>query len=370
MHCDSCEPLYDSPLVYESGWGKQLSFIFALESTQVVDVIKRYSRKDQVLQTRNREIPEFLLSHCISSINSRIRSRLPILQQQILLIEQAAEQVDLKNAKILRPSAATTEKIGRESGSIEWRTSRAEVGDSITYKAWNFEKGNEIVKFDLFKANTVGSATVLNSAIAVLTPDNNDKVGSINLSHTLKISSSNVVLIEKNNQQSLNSGFILDFAFQITKNNGDADGGADGMALVFHKAGSHAIGRGGSGLGYEGIPSSIAIEIDTYQSSDTCDDPNSNHISFQLGNPHHQYSKACVDTGLPRLNDGREYYMRVMYKIGNGFMIYLSDDGKEYEFLINVNHVLEGEFWIAFTASTGGLCQKHQVSNVVITSLK
>lgn len=39
--------------------------------------------------------------------------------------------------------------------------------------------------------------------------------------------------------------------------------GGSGFAFVLQAAGASAVGRAGSGLGYDGIPNSLAIEFDT-----------------------------------------------------------------------------------------------------------
>ena len=58
MHADPCEEAFDTPLMYESGWGKQLSFVIALSTLGFVDITPRYTRKlDQVTLRRN--IDEF-----------------------------------------------------------------------------------------------------------------------------------------------------------------------------------------------------------------------------------------------------------------------------------------------------------------------
>lgn len=60
-----------------------------------------------------------------------------------------------------------------------------------------------------------------------------------------------------NGRASLLNGFDTTFSFYL-------DGTADGIAFVLQPNGFGDLGAGGSGLGYEGIASSLAVEIDTF----------------------------------------------------------------------------------------------------------
>jgi hypothetical protein len=77
--------------------------------------------------------------------------------------------------------------------------------------------------------------------------------------------------------------------------------GADGMALVLQSHSPSAIGTGGSGLGYHGIPSVLAVEFDTYRSDG---DPDGMHVSVQKGSSRHRDSLGYAS--LPVINDGRD----------------------------------------------------------------
>lgn len=44
IHVDSCECALDAPLLYESGWGKKLTYIVAAGLDEVVDVTRRWER--------------------------------------------------------------------------------------------------------------------------------------------------------------------------------------------------------------------------------------------------------------------------------------------------------------------------------------
>ncbi|CAL1147241.1 unnamed protein product, partial [Cladocopium goreaui] len=45
IHVDSCEAAVDSPLMYETGWGKKLTYCIGFARDHVVDVTRRYTKK-------------------------------------------------------------------------------------------------------------------------------------------------------------------------------------------------------------------------------------------------------------------------------------------------------------------------------------
>jgi Legume lectin domain len=80
-------------------------------------------------------------------------------------------------------------------------------------------------------------------------------------------------------QQVVNSGFTTYFKFQIhTAAICCAPG--DGFAFVVQTASSTALGSGFGGIGYAGIPNSLAVEFDTFQNPSLLD-PNANHVAVQ-----------------------------------------------------------------------------------------
>ncbi|KNC76232.1 hypothetical protein, variant [Sphaeroforma arctica JP610] len=52
VHTDCSEAKYDTPLVYERGWGKKLTYLFAFNAEEVVDVSRRYTQDYNELRQR------------------------------------------------------------------------------------------------------------------------------------------------------------------------------------------------------------------------------------------------------------------------------------------------------------------------------
>ncbi|XP_067915959.1 peptide-N(4)-(N-acetyl-beta-glucosaminyl)asparagine amidase [Heterodontus francisci] len=124
LHCDPCENVCDKPLLYEIGWGKKLSYIFAFSKDEVVDVSWRYSCKHAELLTRRTKVREGLLRETINKLNAERKHFLPQNRKQELLERYIVELVEFISPKTPIPG----ELGGRTSGSIIWRVARGESG--------------------------------------------------------------------------------------------------------------------------------------------------------------------------------------------------------------------------------------------------
>lgn len=77
LHADPSEGVLDSPLMYETGWGKQLTMIFAFTPWSVEHVTQRYTR-DYKATVARRFIPEESLRATLEEANSRLQYELPM----------------------------------------------------------------------------------------------------------------------------------------------------------------------------------------------------------------------------------------------------------------------------------------------------
>lgn len=147
LHCDSCENALDTPLLYEAGWGKKLNYIIAFSLYEVFDVTQRYTKKYTEVQTRRNVVPEDWLAEMIAQSHSVKYDRLtPELQEKLHKRRKVDEEEFRVNRKIDQDERVKEEeKIGRISGSEEWRAERGEMGDIEKTKAAE-EKQEEIKK--------------------------------------------------------------------------------------------------------------------------------------------------------------------------------------------------------------------------------
>jgi hypothetical protein len=167
----------------------------------------------------------------------------------------------------------------------------------------------------------------------------------------------------------LTEGFETTFQFQITGVGGVLNAtGADGFAFVIQNHHVSALGGAGGdseGIGYGGIPNSLAIEFDTWQNSS---DPDDNHISVHTrktnpNNADESYSIGFV-TAILNMSDGNVHVVKIEYVPGT-LRIFLDDlQNPTLTILINLATTLSldnGQAWVGFTASTGNEWENHDI---------
>jgi hypothetical protein len=69
LHVDPCENAVDQPLMYETGWGKKLSYVVACSPREVVDVSKRYTCSWDDMATRRSDCSEAWLAALVATLD-------------------------------------------------------------------------------------------------------------------------------------------------------------------------------------------------------------------------------------------------------------------------------------------------------------
>jgi peptide-N4-(N-acetyl-beta-glucosaminyl)asparagine amidase len=173
------------------------------------------------------------------------------------------------------------------------------------------------------------------------------------------------------NPSSVDQGFVTTVDWQILRS--DPAVGADGFAFVIQNDSSSALGSGGSGIGYQGIANSLAVEFDTSQNppeefESGAGDPNGNHLSVQTrgtqpNSADPTYSRGFT-TDIPVLSDGNVHTSKIFYAPGT-LLIFLDDLANpiltvpvDLETTLNLD---PDQTWVGFTAATGGRSQAHDI---------
>ena len=125
LHCDPCENVCDKPLLYEQGWGKQLSYVIAFSVEGVVDVTKRYTKDMKPLYRRRGEVYEPWLKIRCDALTRELRMQIPANEVKELEAQDAMESLELD-----KPAVDIGESLpGRQTGSFSWRAARGELGN-------------------------------------------------------------------------------------------------------------------------------------------------------------------------------------------------------------------------------------------------
>ncbi|XP_060218163.1 peptide-N(4)-(N-acetyl-beta-glucosaminyl)asparagine amidase isoform X2 [Lycium barbarum] len=125
LHLDPCDANYDKPLLYEKGWKKSLSYVFAIAKDGVHDVTKRYTRKWPEVLSRRNIISEPALAAVLTDITKELRAK---LSAQVIsaLEERDRTEIDVIERELYCKDDASVSLPGRLSGDKEWRIARSE----------------------------------------------------------------------------------------------------------------------------------------------------------------------------------------------------------------------------------------------------
>ncbi|MFD0515017.1 hypothetical protein ACFQ0Q_40935 [Streptomyces aureus] len=136
--------------------------------------------------------------------------------------------------------------------------------------------------------------------------------------------------------------------------------GADGLALMLldpSKTAPAALGVGGGGLGYAGLPG-IAVTLDTYRNTG---DPSANFVGVATGGNGAPFQYAATSTAVPALRTGTH---TVNVSVTTAGHLLVKVDGTQ---VIDTAVTLPPNVLVGFAGATGALTDKHTVGGVSIT---
>ena len=138
VHVDPCENSWNEPLLYEKGWGKQLSYVIGYGKLGVCDVTRRYSQEWARTEGRRLLIDEDALASTLRRMTDKLRAdharaafpggaaRAEDEFWQRLRSRDEDERQELTGD--FRNDDGDASLPGRQSGSLQWRRARGEIG--------------------------------------------------------------------------------------------------------------------------------------------------------------------------------------------------------------------------------------------------
>lgn len=124
LHVDPGEAV-DATLVYEVGWGKQLTYCIAASRDEVQDVTWRYSRDHRATRGRRALVRPAWLTATLLALSSSQQAAYTTEERERLTRRRVAECLELLTAREAREG----ERQGRRTGALAWRLARGELGE-------------------------------------------------------------------------------------------------------------------------------------------------------------------------------------------------------------------------------------------------
>jgi hypothetical protein len=161
------------------------------------------------------------------------------------------------------------------------------------------------------------------------------------------------------------TGFSTAFEFRLSSPGGISDGvqtGADGLVFVLQRAGTGSVGDPGSGLGYDGIATSVGVEFDTFLNSSNAD-PSTNHVGI---NTNGSVTSQATANAVTRFDNNDKWTAWIDYD-GTTVEVRVSNTGTRpgsalLTHSINIASTIGGSTaYVGFTGASGGAYANHDV---------
>ena len=195
----------------------------------------------------------------------------------------------------------------------------------------------------------IGSATPI-GAVLELTPDQAWTTGAAVFNQRLAVA----------------DGFSTSFTFRLSSSGTPADG----LVFVVENAAPWFNQPAGGALDYFGLPSSLAVEFDTWRNAPYAD-PNANHVAVQscgLSPNTPDHSAGCtlgmrLEPGVA-LTDGSAHTVNILYLPGSLGVVLDGTSMMTVPLQIDTKLGLaDGGAWVALAAATGGGSERAEVLN-------
>jgi peptide-N4-(N-acetyl-beta-glucosaminyl)asparagine amidase len=125
---DSCEQAFDTPLLYEGGWGKKLNYVIAISKEDWVDVTPRYTLNRLMTRMRRTIVSEDWLALVLKTQRERLWEMQGEQRARVLRERYQREEAELMNGSGNDRQVSQEELVPRQSGALEWRQQRGEIG--------------------------------------------------------------------------------------------------------------------------------------------------------------------------------------------------------------------------------------------------
>jgi peptide-N4-(N-acetyl-beta-glucosaminyl)asparagine amidase len=126
VHADTGELTVDKPFLYEAGWGKKLTYCFAVRAREAVDVTRRYTQRWEEVKSRRDLCSEAWLEAHLRGLRAQLERGMSPEEQARLHAEQEAEMRELLGERGVERAPLPEEQQGRITGDAAWHHARGE----------------------------------------------------------------------------------------------------------------------------------------------------------------------------------------------------------------------------------------------------